>query len=112
MEVLHQTAQERPDALGPLVVPQARRILMLGGGGYSVPKWLLSGGAGLPAESLHCTVVELDPAMTQVARDYFALPVNDPRLRIVRCIRSRTPRDGTSPTSPAMPHICPASLSS
>lgn len=70
-------------ALGPLVVPQARRILMLGGGGYSVPKWLLSGGAGLPAESLHCTVVELDPAMTQVARDYFALPVNDPRLRIV-----------------------------
>lgn len=69
-------------ALGPLLVPQASRILMLGGGGYSVPKWLLSGRAGLDGERLRCTVVELDPAMTQVARDYFALPV-DPRLRIV-----------------------------
>lgn len=69
-------------ALGPLVVPQARRVLMLGGGGYSVPKWLLSGRSGLAGDGLRCTVVELDPAMTQVARDYFALP-DDPRLRII-----------------------------
>lgn len=69
-------------ALGPLLVPQASRILMLGGGGYSVPKWLLSGRAGLDGERLRCTVVELDPAMTQVAREYFALP-DDPRLRII-----------------------------
>ena len=55
-------------ALGPLLVPQASRVLMLGGGGYSVPKWLLSGRAGLADERLRCTVVELDPAMTQVAR--------------------------------------------
>ena len=66
-----------------LVVPRARRVLMLGGGGYSVPKWLLSGRSGLTGDGLQCTVVELDPAMTQVARDYFALPVDDPRLRIV-----------------------------
>ena len=70
-------------ALGSLVVPQARRVLMLGGGGYSVPKWLLSGRSGLADGNLHCTVVELDPAMTQVARDFFALPADDPRLRIV-----------------------------
>ena len=27
-------------ALGPRFVPQARSVLMLGGGGYSVPKWI------------------------------------------------------------------------
>ena len=70
-------------ALGPHVVPGARRVLMLGGGGYSVPKWLLSGRAGLEAGGLQCTVVELDPAMTRVAHEYFALPDGDPRLRIV-----------------------------
>lgn len=70
-------------ALGPHVAPGAQRILMLGGGGYSVPKWLLSGRAGLAGEGLHCTVVELDPAMTQVAREYFALPADDPRLHVV-----------------------------
>lgn len=70
-------------ALGPHAVPGARRVLMLGGGGYSVPKWLLSGRAGLEAGELRCTVVELDPAMTRVAREYFALPDDDPRLRIV-----------------------------
>lgn len=67
--------------LGPLMAPGARDILMLGGGGYSVPKWLLAGRSGLP-DDFHLTVVELDPAMTAVARRWFALP-DDPRLRIV-----------------------------
>ena len=69
-------------ALGTWLVPGAQRVLMLGGGGYSVPKWLLSGRAGL--ERLRqCTVVELDPAMTRVARDHFALDTEDARLRVV-----------------------------
>ncbi len=67
--------------LGPLLFPRARSILMLGGGGYSVPKWLLAGRSGLPSD-FRLTVVELDPAMTALARRWFALP-DDPRLRIV-----------------------------
>ncbi|EGY26419.1 putative membrane protein [Desulfovibrio sp. A2] len=68
-------------ALGPALVPQARRVLMLGGGGYSVPKWLLSGRAGLDADALRVDVVELDPGMTGVARRHFGL-ADDARLRI------------------------------
>ncbi|WP_353115575.1 fused MFS/spermidine synthase [Nitratidesulfovibrio sp.] len=68
-------------ALGPALVPGARRVLMLGGGGYSVPKWLLSGRAGLNADALRVDVVELDPDMTGVARRHFGL-ADDARLRI------------------------------
>ncbi|WP_167124636.1 spermidine synthase, partial [Nitratidesulfovibrio liaohensis] len=68
-------------ALGPALVPGARRVLMLGGGGYSVPKWLLSGRAGLNAETLRVDVVELDPGMTGVARRHFGL-ADDARLHI------------------------------
>lgn len=67
-------------ALGPKLVPDAKSILMLGGGGYSVPKWLLSGKSGLnPDFSLK--VVEIDPAMTETARRFFDLP-DDPRMTI------------------------------
>lgn len=67
-------------ALGPKYVPEARNILMLGGGGYSVPKWLLSGKSGLPRD-LRLKVVELDPAMTKTAKEYFSLP-EDGRMTI------------------------------
>lgn len=69
-------------ALGPLLVPRAQSVLMLGGGGYSVPKWLLSGRGGLPADTVRVDVVEIDPGMTRVARDFFHLRP-DERLRIV-----------------------------
>ena len=68
-------------ALGPRFVPEAKRVLMLGGGGYSVPKWLLAGKSALDAEKLELTVVELDPAMTRCARDFFNLP-EDPRMTV------------------------------
>lgn len=69
-------------ALGPYFVPQAQRILLLGGGGYSVPKWLLSHQTPLlHPDQARLTVVELDPAMTATARRWFALP-DDPRLTI------------------------------
>lgn len=67
-------------ALGPKFVPNANSVLMLGGGGYSVPKWLLSNKSGMP-ESLRVDVVELDPVMTALASKIFSLP-NDPRLSI------------------------------
>lgn len=67
-------------ALGPRFVPAAKSVLMLGGGGYSVPKWLLSGKSPL-GNDISVRVVELDPAMTTIARKYFALPEDD-RLAI------------------------------
>jgi len=68
-------------ALGSALHPGATRVLMLGGGGYSVPKWLLAGRAGLDGAALKLDVVELDPGMTRLARDYFHVP-DDPRMRV------------------------------
>ena len=45
-----------------------RNVLMLGGGGYSYPKWLL-----LNHPQVHIDVVEIDPAVTDLARRYFYL---------------------------------------
>lgn len=70
-------------ALGPYHNPQAKKILMLGGGGYSVPKWLLSGKSALEnPKDIELTVVEIDPAMTKTARDLFFLNY-DPRMHII-----------------------------
>ncbi len=70
-------------ALGPWLRPMARSALMLGGGGYSVPKWLLSGKSALASpKDLRLTVVELDPLMTESARRYFGLK-DDARLKII-----------------------------
>lgn len=70
-------------ALGPYFAPGAKHVLMLGGGGYSVPKWLLWGASPLAgAPDARVTVVELDPAMTATARRWFDLR-DDPRLTIL-----------------------------
>lgn len=56
--------------------PDIKNALMLGGGGYSYPKDFLK---RLPEATLD--VVEIDPALTDLARKYFALKDND-RLMI------------------------------
>ncbi|MDR1855856.1 MAG: fused MFS/spermidine synthase [Desulfovibrio sp.] len=66
-------------SVGTTLHPGARRLLLLGGGGYSLPRWLLDGGSHLKDFTLD--VVELDPGMTQVAKEYFLLPA-DRRMRI------------------------------
>jgi len=68
--------------LGTAINPEAKRILMLGGGGYSVPKWLLGGRSDLRGETFSLDVVELDPVMTEVAKRFFQTPLNDPRMRV------------------------------
>lgn len=56
--------------------PQARRVLMIGGGAYSYPKdFLIKNPEGL------IDVVELDPEITNFAKKYFRLK-DDPRLTI------------------------------
>lgn len=56
--------------------PDIKRVLMLGGGGYSVPKHVLSEYDGVSID-----VVELDPGITETARKYFHLE-DDERLTI------------------------------
>lgn len=48
--------------------PDIKRILIIGGGAYTVPKYFL---ANYPEIKLD--VVEIDPGMTRIARDYFEL---------------------------------------
>ncbi len=69
-------------ALGTSMNPTAKRILMLGGGGYSVPKWLLAGRSELASPDFSLDVVELDPGITDLAQKYFKTPTDDPRMRI------------------------------
>ena len=57
--------------------PGMKRLLVLGGGGYSFPKYAL---ANYPAVSVD--VVEIDPGITRLARELFALK-DHPRLRVV-----------------------------
>ncbi len=68
-------------ALGTVLFPKAEQILMLGGGGYSIPKWLLAGHGGLNSEKLRLDVVELDAGMTKLAKSSFSLP-DDARMNI------------------------------
>ena len=72
--------------------PDTKRVLMLGGGGYCVPRYLLANRPGVSVD-----VVELDPGVTEAARKYFDLKDN-PNLRIfhedARTFLNRAARDG------------------
>lgn len=56
--------------------PEAKTALMLGGGGFSVPKHVL---ATHPDATID--VVEIDPGITETAKEFFGLRDN-PRMRI------------------------------
>jgi spermidine synthase len=62
--------------LGPVLRPGIRRALCIGGGAYSYPRDLLR---ALPEAT--ADVVELDPEVTRIAEEHFAL-AHDPRLKI------------------------------
>lgn len=74
-------------ALLPLLNPQGATFLMLGGGAYTIPAWL---GATYP--DISCDIVELDPAITKAAKDFFAYK-QAPNQRIfhedARCFLNR-----------------------
>jgi spermidine synthase len=57
--------------------PNFKNVLMIGGAGYSVPKELLR-----TYPDIHLDVVEIDPRMTTIARDYFRLR-DDPRMNTI-----------------------------
>lgn len=57
--------------------PGFQQTLIIGGAGYSYPKEYLR-----VYEKAQLDVVEIDPRMTEIARDFFRLK-NDPRMRII-----------------------------
>ncbi len=59
--------------------PQARRLLLIGLGGGSIPKFVRH---YLPRQ-VHVTAVEINPRVIEVARGHFLLPPDDDRLRVV-----------------------------
>ena len=72
--------------------PDTKRVLMLGGGGYCVPRYLLAERPGVSID-----VVEIDPGVTETARKYFNLEDN-PNMRIfhedARTFLNRAKHDG------------------
>jgi len=62
--------------LGPALNPNASNVLFIGGGGFSGPKYFLK---NYPNMWVH--VVELDPAVVEVAERFFQVPKND-RLKV------------------------------
>jgi spermidine synthase len=58
-------------------VPELKRLLVLGGGGFSFPKFALANYANVSVD-----VVELDAGIIALARDYFELK-DHPRQRII-----------------------------
>lgn len=74
--------------------PDVKNILMLGGGGYCVPRHVLA------ERNVTFDVVELDPGVTEAAKRYFELK-EGPNLRIfhedARAFLNRAARDGLGP---------------
>lgn len=75
--------------------PGTKRILMLGGGGYCVPRHLLAS-----SHDVSIDVVELDPGVTEAARQYFNLK-DDPNMQIfhedARTFLNRAAKDKIEP---------------
>ncbi|TAK20164.1 MAG: spermidine synthase [Chloroflexota bacterium] len=68
-EVQSEIATMYAERLGPL------RMLVIGGGGYTYPRWV---DARLPGATVE--VVEIDAGVTEVAHQYFAMP-RDTRIQ-------------------------------
>ncbi|MEM4716859.1 MAG: fused MFS/spermidine synthase [Candidatus Caldarchaeum sp.] len=62
--------------LGPALNPNASRVLFVGGGGFSGPKYFVKTHSQIQVD-----VVELDPDVVEAAKKFFMVPETD-RLRI------------------------------
>lgn len=63
--------------LGMVLNSDAKKVLFIGGGGFSGPKYFLQNYPNLSVD-----VVEIDPAVVEVAKEYFSLDDTNPNLRI------------------------------
>jgi spermidine synthase len=62
--------------LGPAFSPEIQNVLFIGGGGFSGPKRFL-----IDYPDMNIDVVEVDPDVINVAKEYFRVP-ESPRLRV------------------------------
>ncbi len=63
--------------LGMILNNDAKKVLFIGGGGFSGPKYFLQSYPNVSVD-----VVEIDPAVVEVAKEYFYLDDTNPNLRI------------------------------
>ncbi len=63
--------------LGMVLNNDAKKVLFIGGGGFSGPKYFLQNYPNILVD-----VVEIDPAVVEVAKEYFSLDDTKPNLRI------------------------------
>lgn len=63
-------------ALHEVFTPEAKRVLVIGGGAYSIPKAYLK---DLPAATVE--VAEIEPSLVGLGERYFDTPKDNPRLR-------------------------------
>ncbi|MDP9015480.1 MAG: fused MFS/spermidine synthase [Thermoproteota archaeon] len=63
--------------LGMVLNNDAKKVLFIGGGGFSGPKYFLQSYPNISVD-----VVEIDPAVVEVAKEYFSLDDTNPNLRI------------------------------
>lgn len=63
--------------LGMALNNDAKKVLFIGGGGFSGPKYFLQNYPDVSVD-----VVEIDPAVVEVAKEYFSLDDTNPNLRI------------------------------
>ena len=67
-------------------LPRGARVLVIGGGGYSLPRFILT-----HSKRMRVDVIEIDPAITEIAREWFFLDrlekacgeAGDGRLRLI-----------------------------
>lgn len=59
-------------SLAKIIVPEAKNFLMLGGGAYTIPRYLHD-----IDPSLTIDVIELEPELFTLAHTYFELPISD-----------------------------------
>lgn len=63
-----------------LFVPEPTRLINIGLGGGSIAKWIHR-----HLRSTQQVVLEIDPAVIAVSRQYFCVPPDDRRLRVIHC---------------------------
>jgi len=80
--------------------PDLRRMLMLGGGGYSFPKYVLSQPREFGGQP-QLDVVEIDPGVTAIAGKYFGWP-GHPDVRVIHDDARRFLARGGARTQPGL----------
>jgi predicted membrane-bound spermidine synthase len=87
------------------LVPEAENFLMLGGGAYTIPRYL-----HLKDPELKIDIVEIEPSLHQIAKDYFRFPAADTITNYVQDARVYLSQNETSMTTYLLTPLVPVTL--